>query len=240
MADIGDIYELEQLAVQPGTYVNPQTEVVIIVEDSATVDQEVFEEEGTEGTEWVRVSDEVPVDETLLEEALEEFQSRRHPGAASQASSIAVDDALDEDDDPELEPDPDLEDEELSVAMPEAGAKAPEFELRRPVAAEKVALQGPSRPVGRPLLLPAGRHPGLHDPGLQRPRPLLRVRRHTAPASSASPPTRSTRSPSSTTSTTSGSRSSPTPITPSPRPTAPGPRRACTARSTWASSARPS
>ena len=85
MADIGDIYELEQLAVQPGTYVNPQTEVVIVVEDSAAVDQEVFEEEATEGTEWVRVSDEVPVDETLLEEALEEFHARRHPGAASQA-----------------------------------------------------------------------------------------------------------------------------------------------------------
>ncbi|GIK77611.1 MAG: hypothetical protein EDQ89_04805 [Acidobacteria bacterium] len=106
MADVGDIYELEQLAVQPGTYVNPQTEVVIIVEDSTAVDQEVFEEGGTEGTEWVRVSDEVPVDETLLEEALEEFQSRRHPGAAEQVTSIAVDDALD-DDDPELEPDPD-------------------------------------------------------------------------------------------------------------------------------------
>lgn len=107
MADVGDIYELEQLAVQPGTYVNPQTEVVIIVEDSATVDQEVFEEEGTEGTEWVRISDEVPVDETLLEEALEEFQTRRHPGAASQVSSLVVDDELDEDDNPELEPDPD-------------------------------------------------------------------------------------------------------------------------------------
>ena len=111
MADIGDIYELEQLAVQPGTYVNPQTEVVIIVEDAAAVDQEVFEE-GAEGTEWVRVSDEVPVDETLLEEALEELQCRRPPGAAEQASSIAVDDALDDEDNPELEPDPDLDEEE--------------------------------------------------------------------------------------------------------------------------------
>ena len=110
MADIGDIYELEQLAVQPGTYVNPQTEVVIIVEDAAAVDQEVFEE-GAEGTEWVRISDEVPVDETLLEEALEEFQTRRHPAVAEQASSIAVDDALDDEDNPELEPDPDVDEE---------------------------------------------------------------------------------------------------------------------------------
>jgi len=111
MADIGDIYELEQLAVQPGTYVNPQTEVVIIVEDSAAVDQEVFEEEGAEGTEWVRVSDEVPVDEPLLEEALEEFQSRRHPGGASQAASIAGDDAFEDDEDPELEPDPEFDED---------------------------------------------------------------------------------------------------------------------------------
>ncbi len=33
-------------------------------------------------------------------------------GAASQATSLAVDAVLDEDEDPELEPDPDLEDEE--------------------------------------------------------------------------------------------------------------------------------
>jgi len=112
MADVGDIYELDHLAVQPGTYVNPQTEVVIIVDDSATVDQEVFEEEGLEGTEWVRISDEVPVDETMLEEALEEFHTRHHPGGAAQASSIAVDDALDEEEDPELEPDPDEDEEE--------------------------------------------------------------------------------------------------------------------------------
>jgi hypothetical protein len=110
VADVGDIYELEQLAVQPGTYVNPQTEVVIVVDDSAMVDQDVFEEEGLEGNEWVRVSDEVPVDETLLEEALDEFHTRRHPAAASQVSSLALDDDLD-DDNPVLEPDPD-EDEE--------------------------------------------------------------------------------------------------------------------------------
>jgi hypothetical protein len=112
MADVGDIYELDHLAVQPGTYVNPQTEVVIVVDDSATVDQEVFEEEAVEGTEWVRISDEVPIDETLLEEALEEFHTRRHPGGAAQVSTIGDDDAFDADadaDNPELEPDPDEE-----------------------------------------------------------------------------------------------------------------------------------
>jgi predicted acyltransferase (DUF342 family) len=112
MADVGDIYELDQLAVQPGTYVNPQTEVVIVVDDSATVDQDVFEEEGLEGNEWVRISDEVPVDETLLEEALEEFHRGRHPGTATQVSSLLVDDELEGDDNPELEPDPDEEDQD--------------------------------------------------------------------------------------------------------------------------------
>ncbi len=111
MADVGDIYELEQLAVQPGTYVNPQTEVVIVVDDSASVDQEVFEDEGLEGNEWVRISDEVPVDETLLEEALEEFHKGRHPRTAAQASSLIIEDELDPDDNPVLEPDPDEEDE---------------------------------------------------------------------------------------------------------------------------------
>ena len=37
---------------------------VVIVDDSASPDQEVFEDlEGYSGTEWVRVSDDVPVDE---------------------------------------------------------------------------------------------------------------------------------------------------------------------------------
>ena len=43
------IYELEDLAVQPGTYFNPQTEVVVIVDDSASIDQEIFNMESFEG-----------------------------------------------------------------------------------------------------------------------------------------------------------------------------------------------
>ena len=35
-------YEVEELLVQPGTYFIPQTEVVVIVDDSTSLDQEVF------------------------------------------------------------------------------------------------------------------------------------------------------------------------------------------------------
>ena len=51
-----NLYEVDDLLVQPGTYFNPQTEVVVIVDDSASIDQEVFDMEAYEGADWVRVS----------------------------------------------------------------------------------------------------------------------------------------------------------------------------------------
>lgn len=106
-----DFYELEQLAIQPGTYFNPTTEVVIVVDDSISVGQEVFQEEARDGTEWVRVSDEVPVEETLVEEAVEAYQRSRHPGPGDSPAALAMEgDAFEgEDDNPELEPDPEEE-----------------------------------------------------------------------------------------------------------------------------------
>ena len=56
-------YELEDLVVQPGTYFNPQTEVVVIVDDSAAIDQEVFNADAFQGAEWVRVAEETAIDE---------------------------------------------------------------------------------------------------------------------------------------------------------------------------------
>lgn len=102
------IYELEELALQPGTYFNPQTEVVVIVDDSASLDQEIFNLEDYEGADWVRISDEVPVDESSLEETLEFFQTHYHPdvsGAVSEALE-AEGGELDAD---EPEPDPERE-----------------------------------------------------------------------------------------------------------------------------------
>ena len=57
------VIDLDELLVRPGTYFNPQTEVVVIVDDSTSIDQEIFNMEEYEGVEWVRVADEVPVDE---------------------------------------------------------------------------------------------------------------------------------------------------------------------------------
>ena len=54
--------DVEEMLLRPGTYFNPQTEVVVIVDDSTSLDQGVFNMEAYEGAEWVRVSDEVPVD----------------------------------------------------------------------------------------------------------------------------------------------------------------------------------
>ena len=72
--------ELDELVVRPGTYFNPQTEVVVVVDDSTSIDQEIFDMEEYEGVQWVRVSDEVPVDEDALDTTLQRFQASK-PGA---------------------------------------------------------------------------------------------------------------------------------------------------------------
>jgi hypothetical protein len=90
-----NLFELEELANQPGTYFNPQTEVVVIVDDSSTLDQEIFNMEAYEGAEWVRISEDVPVDESALDESLEAFQTHYHPGSGGGSLSET---ALDQDD----------------------------------------------------------------------------------------------------------------------------------------------
>jgi hypothetical protein len=58
--------------------------------------------EDYEGADWVRVSDEVPVDEDRRDQLLESFQTRYHPGAAGSVSETALeqgDDELDGDED---------------------------------------------------------------------------------------------------------------------------------------------
>ena len=97
-----NLYEVEELLVQPGTYFNPQTEVVVIVDDSTSLDQEVFNMEDYEGADWVRVSDDVPVDEDRRDRLLEGFQTHYHPGSGGSVSETALeqgDDELDEDED---------------------------------------------------------------------------------------------------------------------------------------------
>jgi hypothetical protein len=97
------VFELEDLVNRPGTYFNPQTEVLIVVDDSPEMDQEIFNMERYEGAEWVLVADEVPVDENTRDELIESFQVRYHPG--SERSLNASEDEEDDAEVDELEPD---------------------------------------------------------------------------------------------------------------------------------------
>jgi hypothetical protein len=97
-----NVVELDELLVRPGTYFNPQTEVVVVVDDSVSIDQEVFNMEAYEGADWVRISDEVPVDSDALDAAMQTFQTHYHGGLAGSMSETALeqgDDEYDEDED---------------------------------------------------------------------------------------------------------------------------------------------
>ena len=94
-------YELDEALVRPGTYFNPQTEVMIVVDDSTSIDQEIFNLEEFEGADWVLVADDLPLDEAKRDELFESFQSTYHGGDGRQVSEAAVENAdeaeLDED-----------------------------------------------------------------------------------------------------------------------------------------------
>jgi hypothetical protein len=104
------VMELEELADMPGTYFNPQTEVLVVVDDSTSIDQEVFNMEAYEGADWVRISDDVPVDEEQRDRLLEDFQTRYHPGSAGSLSETALEQGDEELDEGEEGQDPGRED----------------------------------------------------------------------------------------------------------------------------------
>ena len=76
--------ELDELVNRPGTYFNPQTEVLVVVDDSPELDAEIFNMEEYEGADWVLISDEVPVDENRRDELIERFQVRYGPDSFAQ------------------------------------------------------------------------------------------------------------------------------------------------------------
>src|SRR5205807_7446799 len=92
-------FELEELVNRPGTYFNPQTEVLMVVDDSPELDAEIFNMEEFEGADWVLISDEVPVDEDRRDELLQSFQVHYHPGAMTdEDDGDDTSDELEEDD----------------------------------------------------------------------------------------------------------------------------------------------
>lgn len=109
-ADKENLFEVDDLLMQPGTYFNPQTEVLVVVDDSTSLDQEVFNMEDYEGADWVRISDDVPIDEDRRDEALERFQTHYHPGSGGSLSATALEQGDEELDGDEAGQEPGRED----------------------------------------------------------------------------------------------------------------------------------
>jgi hypothetical protein len=106
-------FELDDLLLRPGCYLNPQTEIMVVVDDSPSIDGEIFNMEEFEGADWVLIADEVPVDEARRDELLETFQATYH-GGDGRTVEIAVSEDDDFVDDEENAPPVPDEDPELA------------------------------------------------------------------------------------------------------------------------------
>lgn len=100
-------FALDELTLRPGTYFNPQTEVMVVVDDSPEVDHELFEAGGFESDEWVLISEDTPLDEHKRDDLVERFQHKFSAGG-----ELPGEDDLDEEDGLDGE-DEDEEDDEL-------------------------------------------------------------------------------------------------------------------------------
>jgi hypothetical protein len=67
-------FPLDELTIRPGTYFNPQTEILIVVDDSPEVDHEIFNMDEFDGAEWVLISEDSPLDERKRDELVDHFQ----------------------------------------------------------------------------------------------------------------------------------------------------------------------
>ncbi len=94
-------FDLDELAARPGTYFNPETEILIVVDDSAHPGAELADE--IDDGEWILVGDEVPLDEAQRDELLE----RLEVSAVRAGQPDTEDDDEIVEDEEELEPDPD-------------------------------------------------------------------------------------------------------------------------------------
>jgi hypothetical protein len=105
-------FQLDEITIRPGTYFNPRTEILIVVDDSPEVDHEVFTMDDFEDNEWVLISEDLPLDEHRRDELVDLFEVAYQPGASISADGDEelddVEDELDADelDGEELESDP--------------------------------------------------------------------------------------------------------------------------------------
>src|SRR5689334_21434227 len=67
-------FQLDELTLRPGTYFNPQTEILIVVDDSPEVSHEVFDADELDADDWVLISEDSPLDEHRRDELVERFE----------------------------------------------------------------------------------------------------------------------------------------------------------------------
>jgi len=94
-------FQLDELTLRPGTYFNPQTEIMIVVDDSPEVDHELFETDEFESSDWVLIAEETPLDEIKRDELVESFQRSHQAGEDDLLSDLDDEDADDDEDDEE-------------------------------------------------------------------------------------------------------------------------------------------
>ena len=100
-------FALDEITIRPGTYFNPQTEVMIVVDDSPEVDHEIFEREEFEASDWVLISEDSPLDENKRDDLVERFQLAHQPAEELGAGDDEVEH------EPDLDPDEDEEERPL-------------------------------------------------------------------------------------------------------------------------------
>ena len=95
-------FQIDELTLRPGTYFNPQTEIMIVVDDSPEVDHELFEMDEFDSDEWVLIAEDTPLDEPKRDELVERFQLT-YQGNSELSADDDGDDDEDEEEDDELE-----------------------------------------------------------------------------------------------------------------------------------------
>jgi hypothetical protein len=92
-------FDLDELSARPGTYFNPETEMLIVVDDSVHPGGELADE--IDDGEWILVGDEVPLDEAQRDELLERLEVVT--ARAGEPDEVVDDEIVEEEE--ELEPD---------------------------------------------------------------------------------------------------------------------------------------
>jgi len=102
-------FQLDELTLRPGTYFNPQTEIMIVVDDSPEVDHEIFESDEFESSDWVLIAEDIPLDEHKRDDLVERFQRTHQAGEDDLLGDDEEEDEDDEEEDDELDGVDDLE-----------------------------------------------------------------------------------------------------------------------------------